>query len=782
MSMGILNLNECASFNFLTQSLKLKAKSHSVKFKALNFELWFCTLRFTLFAILVSLCFLNCPAAQAAFEAGDVSGDGEVSAYDAALVAQASVELITLVLDQTRAAEVSGDGQISAYDAALIAQKSVGLIDEFPSDGNLVVNPGIEYDVDGNGIPDGWKTYANDSQSHLLYWVDDPVSGGTHGKVLKAEYTGTGTPDTFGWTQDIYLIKPDTWYEFSADIAGDGIEPVWDKQNPLEISTSSVYTGIYVVARNSSGYSIDMKPGAKAFLHGPNMSGWDDNVKVYRTYTASGFDGWSNVKTYFRTTRNTKSIQIKTLSFPKSKVYVDNVSVKEVNDNRDPRIPLLNRSGWIEFIQYKGKDFFPIMLFGLPTETFGGASIGLDEVKQAGFNSLLVSDSYNGMGIDKLKSLLIEKDLAAVIWTGGIVSHGDNTNYWLNDYWVNDHLSNVNYMGWQVYKTAVDKWAGFDNFFGVNMNDEKDWNPGNYGAFFPKVDGNKALKDYLHEKDPDAYLISNYCGVTSTGIPSYTGDVNDFLDYFAPNDDLMSATANLNCAYYINDLEPALKYIGDSTARMINITKQAGLNRPYLAFGVGVHEWSNWDGTMVGTNYNDSAHLKRYLPFNLQRFQVWDQIINGATGVWFWGTYHIVKTDPYYNHHYNQIRRISVELASLYNVLLEPDFYGGWRVSDESIHIMMKKHNGKIYLFSASASPEDINNATISLDPQYKIISVKVLNDIINGDIYNPINRMIIPNSSNSFVDDFIGDSNAAPGNLNSPGYAVHIYEIEYSN
>ncbi len=66
--MEILNVNETASFNFLTQSLKRKAKSHSVKFKVLNFKLWFYALRFTLFAILVSLCFLNCPAAQAAEE------------------------------------------------------------------------------------------------------------------------------------------------------------------------------------------------------------------------------------------------------------------------------------------------------------------------------------------------------------------------------------------------------------------------------------------------------------------------------------------------------------------------------------------------------------------------------------------------------------------------------------------------------------------------------------------------------------------------------------------
>ncbi len=66
MSMEILNVNEATSCNFLTQSLKRKAKSHSVKFKALNFKLWFSALNFTLFAILVSLCFLNCPAAQAA--------------------------------------------------------------------------------------------------------------------------------------------------------------------------------------------------------------------------------------------------------------------------------------------------------------------------------------------------------------------------------------------------------------------------------------------------------------------------------------------------------------------------------------------------------------------------------------------------------------------------------------------------------------------------------------------------------------------------------------------
>ena len=66
---------------------------------------------------------------------GDVSGNGEISAYDAALTAQYSVALIELTPDQIKAADVSGNEEVSAYDAALIAQKAVGLIEKFPVEG-----------------------------------------------------------------------------------------------------------------------------------------------------------------------------------------------------------------------------------------------------------------------------------------------------------------------------------------------------------------------------------------------------------------------------------------------------------------------------------------------------------------------------------------------------------------------------------------------------------------------------------------------------------------------
>ncbi|MFQ6041923.1 MAG: right-handed parallel beta-helix repeat-containing protein [Candidatus Poribacteria bacterium] len=71
---------------------------------------------------------------QSAPRPGDVSGNGTVSAHDAAMVLQYVVGLITLTDTQKGAADVSKNGTVSAYDAALILQYVVGLIPSFPAE------------------------------------------------------------------------------------------------------------------------------------------------------------------------------------------------------------------------------------------------------------------------------------------------------------------------------------------------------------------------------------------------------------------------------------------------------------------------------------------------------------------------------------------------------------------------------------------------------------------------------------------------------------------------
>ena len=65
---------------------------------------------------------------------GDISGDGEVTTYDAVLAAQCAEGSTVLSPAQRMAADVTGDGCVSDCDAMLIARYAVGLNDSFPAE------------------------------------------------------------------------------------------------------------------------------------------------------------------------------------------------------------------------------------------------------------------------------------------------------------------------------------------------------------------------------------------------------------------------------------------------------------------------------------------------------------------------------------------------------------------------------------------------------------------------------------------------------------------------
>ena len=75
---------------------------------------------------------------------GDVSLNGSVQAYDASLVLQHVVSLITLNTMQKTVADVSGDGSITSYDASLILQNVAGINSTFPAEMN---SPGVKNEV-----------------------------------------------------------------------------------------------------------------------------------------------------------------------------------------------------------------------------------------------------------------------------------------------------------------------------------------------------------------------------------------------------------------------------------------------------------------------------------------------------------------------------------------------------------------------------------------------------------------------------------------------------------
>jgi len=102
---------------------------------------------------------------------GDVSNNGKVTAYDAAMVLQYVVGLITLSPKQQQAADVTGDKTVSALDAAWILQYTVGLIVEFPVQSELTapaLNPELETKLLTEAIKQLDTTHLTKEQKEVL--------------------------------------------------------------------------------------------------------------------------------------------------------------------------------------------------------------------------------------------------------------------------------------------------------------------------------------------------------------------------------------------------------------------------------------------------------------------------------------------------------------------------------------------------------------------------------------------------------------------------------------
>ena len=619
-----------------------------------------------------------------------------------------------------------------------------------PDPDNLINNSNLECDNNHDGVPDEWYMNRNDSE-HNLSWINDTTGEGS--KILKSEFTGKGENNYFGWYQTITNVKPNTSYEFSFSFATEDIAPIL-KDNQVNENSKYIGAGVRIYGENETGQiSISQYSDSQLWAYGPELTDWDESAWVYRTYRPSSYQNWKTVTKYFKTPSKVKYFIVATYNYPKGKLYIDDFKLKEVSDN--PESAPFKKSGTLNFIKYNGSDFFPIFLNGLPKQ--GGKGIDAGVVKEKGFNTVSIWD----------KNLIMNLGLAAIIALPN-VHEGSPDNLT----WVNDPGHSINYNGKQSIIDLVGNWTGFGNLLAFLAQNEIDCHPARDGVYIPNLEAYERISEYV--RNSGAKIFYSFCGSYSSTAEAYTRSFQDLNDHYYPLADIVAHTANLPRAYPSNLENSVLDKIGIWARNGIHSSP----SKYFLARGMSRFEWADWDGVR---SKEGRYRYNIYVPFNLQRFQVFHSIINGAVGVWFPYASSISLDDIYYEYSWQQITTISKELSSLYPVLLEPQFYDEWEVSDDKIEVMMKKHGGKIYLLTASTHYEDLEDVTISLDNTYRMISVKALNDVINGNIGAPVNRTISLASPNSFVDDFIGDSAASPAGVATPGYDVNVYEIEYS-
>lgn len=629
--------------------------------------------------------------------------------------------------------------------------------DFYSINGNVILNPNMECDNNGDGSPDNWTLSGSAPMS--IKWQSAVL--GRNSKVLVGYKQGSSTSY---WRQNIIAsrVQPDKWYEVSFDIAAQNTEPNF---NGNRMDDSSYWAAFRFAA-------LDVNSGSQAMskmyeINGPAFTDWDEAEGVYRQATTRASEPWRRVVSYVKSPPALRYPQVYTLSdvYVNTSFYVDNILIREVDS--DLQAPKTN-SGTLDFIQYKGADFFPIILEGSVYRNARYNAVSKDEIYNIGFNTLYRDQYANRNNWDMR---FAQMDVFSTIY---YTSSG-------GEIWLNDPSHHITYTGWDTFLSYFNPAA--PNLLFVRLFDEITYPPSkgmNIGYMKPL----EKAYNYIKQQNPNIIVFTNYNGYYSDG--PYTLNFQDLADYYFPYADATSFTQNLPRYYMKNGALPETYDLGAATRKYIRFTDPSGKKKYYIAFGLGVPEWSNWDG-QGNCGSNNDFKCNEYVPFNLQRYQIWEQIINGAVGVTFWGlnNYCYLYTvapdnqDPKYcDYQFNQSAAIVRELHSLYDVLLEPRYYDEWAVSNDKIDVMMKKHDGKIYLFTASTSYVDEYSVTFTL-PGYTITSIRALNEVDNGRIENVYTRIVTVNpDGHSFTDNFIGENSQAIHGKAAPGYAVHIYEI----
>ncbi len=623
-------------------------------------------------------------------------------------------------------------------------------------DGNLIPNPYFECDANSDSIPDGWEKNKTDA-NRILSWVDDPAGGG-HNKVLKMEITNSAGLGTTWRTVSNLSLTADQWYQLSVTAYTEGLIPNLNTDNTIKSSSDFVDVDI---TRYSAANNKLIWP--RSYINFPNLAfaDWDDAVKVYRTYTTTSATGWVTKTIYFKTSPIDSYGRVNISFYPKGIMMIADVTLKKIANNTNPENVSISRSGTLSFLKYKGNDFFPIFMDDYPTS--GGQDIDIDTLKNAGFNT--APTRYRSYTDSEYQDILTQKDMAVeLIFTGLTLATG------YGYYWHDDPTHAVPYFGWTTDVDRINAWKNYDGVALVETtDDEMDCTPYSGGTYPGYNDGVEDLID-LVKNNTSFPVYGNFCADTATN------DIDDQVDNYVHLVDVFSTTRNCPTAYVATSGDysgsPRLPLVGYKLREINSKLVERGFTRAKpLAFALGTYYAANWDGTL-STN--------EYVPYNLQRFLIWDQIINGAIGVRFFVT-GVNIDDAYYAYHFNQMKALAGELSSLREVLEEPKYYDDWTVSDDRVEVMMKKHDGEIYLLTASTAYEDLSDIKFTLDDSYKISSVTAVSDITNGDFDHPQDR-VISFSGDSFTDDFTGETTNSPQGYNAPGYGVHIYRIAYSN
>ncbi|MEM0492866.1 MAG: hypothetical protein QXS02_02775, partial [Candidatus Thermoplasmatota archaeon] len=648
-------------------------------------------------------------------------------------------------------------------------------IDYYEIPGNIIKNPYFTYDEliqypylekpGQDGIPDYWGVYYENR-----WWTRNPV---THEKKWltdetipdpKHKHCVLWHPKTFPFDPEdrfdgIYQevkegIITNRWYRFECTYKADNIMPIFTPQGLIDDNYwgSDCYIGcvvyIYHPTRNGKEYHEQT-----ILVNGPQGDKWNETIGVYSSWKPGTTNGWITKERYVYVPENTTKLIFKIINYGIANLYVAKVSFTLLEEKHTPGAPSFKKEGEIPIVNFNGEDLFSIGFWGVPSR--GGRTITAQELKNAGVNTVI---HFSGLHMAN-PNYYYYMDLNELAQYGIYGMHSDyfggyrlleesNHKIFQNTPQLESLLNNR--------ITRFSTYTKHKNFLGV-QDDEPDSHPLGSG-YLPdlreiKWHGEQFKKMFqTSQNTPLRYINLGY----ARGV--YTSDNESDLRRYLSQADILSFTQNFPLygkAYTGEYSCYSLEEIGVVTRYLLKESEKAnGKATPVWALPAG------WTGYAHPEWLDNKGNIRT----DLWRFQVYNQIVNGASGVIWFGMLDVNLNYHYHLTNYLTITKINKELNQLLEVLKQRYYYDLW---DSSVYLegMLKKLDNNIYLIATNPSDDTLLNVTITLKNQIKIKSVSALFENNNGG-YDINETREINQGINAFIDTF-------------KPYDVHIYKIE---
>ncbi|MBF0450832.1 MAG: hypothetical protein HQK75_09035 [Candidatus Magnetomorum sp.] len=696
---------------------------------------------------------------------------------------------------------------LTSVDSATTEIRLGVLPDDTQADtGNLLFNPNFSWDDNQNNMPDGWDKYAeNPDKGHILSWIDNPFEEG--GKVLRSERNkelseaNSLAPNSFGWQQTIYLtpnpnkaVPTDCFYELSVTFRIQDRELNLDTEGGIEDNNSM---GLSATFYTDMGARLTLNkyitPNIQSYEMG--FTDWRDDDGCYHKVESFSNTSWRTQTVYLKAPLKARYLTIQTQNTSAGRLYVKHISLTKVMENKN--IPQFKKRGKIPFIQNKEQS--NVFIIAMNSRPFTGLDdqgnkiyLPYEIIKKTGFNLV----SYDWTNKDEIA--------AQNLYTKAMLVQTPYIRYWNSEegYVRGFQHAYDRYVGLDISKSNAESIAMKLNekpeVLMIDGPDESNYRVGINGAPVWDDAGNGYMPELMNAMNQMRQIILTESG---RNIPFMMNviprDWSEALQLpYLKTIDVLSFTFNSPFAYSTGpntfsnlDVEARLIRCGEYIRMLHHMTAKVnqGLQpKPVLGFGFGVYWWAYWDHIIPRWHYN------QFIPFHLQRYQVYNQIVNGAAGIYFYTGSSTDLSNIYFRHQWDQVSELAQELNHLYGVYEKDTFHDFW-MADQYLEAMLKVYQDKIYLIATNPNEKPLGNVTLTIKNQG---TIKKITALFETESTNNIFPLITPDDH---ILDFQDKAQIAKRGLTKINqkrnvavnedevsftdvfidYGVHVYEIE---